>query len=133
MVRNNKGTRTYPAGTFFRGLGRPWMGLHAIDTVRRDALLCGSTVQMEGSDQDTARVKVQEDQAVLVYDVAMQQDLIEQVRLQAGSTEGQLEWSYPETAAVWSDQMPYVDVTSSEGLIEGLWLMEWIRDGGDGF
>lgn len=28
---------SYEGGSFFRGLGRPWMGLHAIDTVRRDA------------------------------------------------------------------------------------------------
>ena len=27
----------YPGGSFFKGLGRPWMGLHTIDTVRRDA------------------------------------------------------------------------------------------------
>jgi len=29
--------RRYPRGSFFRGLARPWEGLHAIDTVRRDA------------------------------------------------------------------------------------------------
>jgi len=28
---------TYRPGSFFKGLGRPWMGLHTIDTVRRDA------------------------------------------------------------------------------------------------
>ena len=28
---------TYPGGSFFAGLGRPWMGLHTIDLVRRDA------------------------------------------------------------------------------------------------
>ncbi|MHC4565964.1 MAG: RNA polymerase sigma factor [Planctomycetota bacterium] len=28
---------SYAGGSFFKGLGRPWMGLHAIDTVRRDA------------------------------------------------------------------------------------------------
>ena len=27
----------YGGGSFFKGLGRPWMGLHTIDTVRRDA------------------------------------------------------------------------------------------------
>jgi RNA polymerase sigma-70 factor (ECF subfamily) len=27
----------YEGGSFFKGLGRSWMGLHAIDTVRRDA------------------------------------------------------------------------------------------------
>ena len=27
----------YPRGSFFKGLSRPWMGLHTIDSVRRDA------------------------------------------------------------------------------------------------
>ncbi len=29
---------TYPAGTFMEGLARPWMGMHTLDTVRRDAV-----------------------------------------------------------------------------------------------
>lgn len=28
---------TYPAGSFFKGLARPWMGMHAIDSIRRVA------------------------------------------------------------------------------------------------
>ncbi|MBN2132922.1 MAG: RNA polymerase sigma factor [Sedimentisphaerales bacterium] len=28
----------YPGGSFFAGLARPWMGLHCVDTVRRDAV-----------------------------------------------------------------------------------------------
>ena len=28
---------TYSAGTFFKGLSRPWTGLHTMDAVRRDA------------------------------------------------------------------------------------------------
>ena len=29
---------TYPSGTFLEGLARPWMGMHTLDTVRRDAV-----------------------------------------------------------------------------------------------
>ncbi|MHC4526721.1 MAG: RNA polymerase sigma factor, partial [Planctomycetota bacterium] len=35
--RGRKVTASYEAGSFFAGLSRPWMGLHTIDTVRRDA------------------------------------------------------------------------------------------------
>jgi hypothetical protein len=30
-------TATYPLGTLFKGLPRPWIGFHTLDTVRRDA------------------------------------------------------------------------------------------------
>jgi RNA polymerase sigma-70 factor (ECF subfamily) len=36
-VPDGKLIATYPVGSFFKGLGRPWMGIHAVDTVRRDA------------------------------------------------------------------------------------------------
>ncbi|MDD5458790.1 MAG: RNA polymerase sigma factor [Phycisphaerae bacterium] len=34
---NNKVLRSYPAGTFLKGLLRPWMGIHTVDIIRRDA------------------------------------------------------------------------------------------------
>ena len=37
MVTAGEDEVTYKMGSFFEGLGRPWMGLTAIDTVRRDA------------------------------------------------------------------------------------------------
>jgi RNA polymerase sigma-70 factor (ECF subfamily) len=33
----NKVIASYPSGSFFKGLLRPWFGLHTIDSVRRDA------------------------------------------------------------------------------------------------
>jgi hypothetical protein len=39
-VENTEGGAAilYPGGSFFAGLARPWMGLHCVDTVRRDAV-----------------------------------------------------------------------------------------------
>lgn len=37
MGKGGKVLAAYPAGSFFKGVGRPWMGIRAYDTVRRDA------------------------------------------------------------------------------------------------
>ena len=39
QVQNRSGAvlARYPGGSLFQGLGRPWSGLHTIDTIRRDA------------------------------------------------------------------------------------------------
>ncbi|MHC4836070.1 MAG: RNA polymerase sigma factor [Planctomycetota bacterium] len=42
---DNKVMGSYPAGSFFKGLLRPWFGLHTIDSVRRDA--AGSRVRFD--------------------------------------------------------------------------------------
>jgi len=46
-------------GSFFEGLGRPWMGLHTIDTVRRDAAGRGVWFETKyGAGRDKAEVVV---------------------------------------------------------------------------
>jgi RNA polymerase sigma-70 factor (ECF subfamily) len=34
---SEKGVASYPVGSFFKGLARPWASMHAIDIIRRDA------------------------------------------------------------------------------------------------
>jgi RNA polymerase sigma-70 factor (ECF subfamily) len=40
LVYDGQGTvvASYPGGSFFKGLARPWMGMHTLDIVRRDAV-----------------------------------------------------------------------------------------------
>jgi hypothetical protein len=40
LIRSANGdvVARYPSGTFFEGLARPWVGMHTLDTVRRDAV-----------------------------------------------------------------------------------------------
>ena len=67
-------------GSFFAGLGRPWMGLHTIDTVRRDA--AGQGVWFEtkyGAGLDKAEVVVTCDKVKLVYGIDMERDVIERI------------------------------------------------------
>ncbi len=85
----------YKAGSFFRGFGRPWMGLHTIDTVRRDAAekqLWFETKRISGS---KAKVILTSEQVKLVYIIDMETDVIEKITFSIGNGgEGELKFSY---------------------------------------
>ena len=92
---SGKAVATYPAGSFFKGLGRPWMGLHTIDTVRRDA--AEKQVQFEIKDLPGAKAEVvlTLDQVMLVYTIDMETDVIEKITFSAeNGGQGELEFSY---------------------------------------
>ena len=83
-------------GSFFKGLSRPWMGLHTIDTVRRDAAETGlwfETKPKQGKvDVEVALTK---GQPVLVYTIDMEEDIIEKVTFVSNNaTEDELTFSY---------------------------------------
>ena len=93
---SGKAVATYAAGSFFKGLGRPWMGLHTIDTVRRDA--AEKQVRFEirhlpGGAK--AEVVLTREQTRLVYTIDMETDVIEKITFSADNgREGELEFSY---------------------------------------
>jgi len=96
----------YPAGTFFEGFARQWMGLHTIDTIRRDAAekrLRFETKYLPGSAK--AQVAVYKDSAdqkfQLVYTVDLETDVINKIEfLKTNNREnlkiGELAFSYLE-------------------------------------
>jgi RNA polymerase sigma-70 factor (ECF subfamily) len=96
----------YPAGTFFEGFARQWMGLHTIDTIRRDAAekhLRFETKYLPGSAK--AQVAVYKESAgqkfQLVYTVDLEADVINNIEfLKTNNREnlkiGELAFSYPE-------------------------------------
>ena len=95
---------TYPAGSFFKGLSRQWMGLHTIDTIRRDA--AEKQIMFETSytsGQVKADVSVLHGETTAVYTVDMERDLIEKIEFINNSegdleTVGSLEFSYIQQA-----------------------------------
>jgi len=93
---SGKAVAAYKAGSFFKGLGRPWMGLHTIDTVRRDA--AENQVRFETRqlpDDATAEVVLTQEQARLVYTIDMEADVIEKITFSADNgVDGELEFSY---------------------------------------
>lgn len=86
----------YKGGSFFKGLARPWMGLHTIDTIRRDAadrqIVFKSTLIPQSG---KAEVELTSGRSKLIYLIDMEKDLIEHITFQSGEgITGELEFSY---------------------------------------
>ncbi|MHC4703436.1 MAG: RNA polymerase sigma factor [Planctomycetota bacterium] len=77
---SGKATARFRAGSFFKGLGRPWMGLHTIDTVRRDAAEKQMPFETEYAPGDeTAEVLLTCEAGTFVYTVDMETDVVEKI------------------------------------------------------
>lgn len=102
QLRRADGTpiAAYPAGAFFKGLARPWMGLHAADIVRRDAAEQRIWFASERMDnKDYVRIAVlHEDQdgtMDLIYAVDMKNDIIRDIKFKVqNESRGVLTFSY---------------------------------------
>jgi hypothetical protein len=94
--RSGKVAARYEGGSFFKGLGRPWMGLHTVDTVRRDA--AEKQVRFEArlaSGGNKAEVVLTLKEGQILYSIDMRTDVIEKITLAAGSdVEAELRFSY---------------------------------------
>jgi len=80
----------YPEGSFFKGLLRPWMGLHTIDTVRRDAAeqqVLFETKHTPGSLE--AEVILTYKQNKIVYTIDLEKDVIEKIKFLESDEQGQ--------------------------------------------
>lgn len=79
----------HPGGSFFKGLGRPWLGLHCIDTIRRDAaeqqLLFETAYDVYTG---CATVTVHAEALDLVYTVDMETDVVEKIVFLRRATQG---------------------------------------------
>lgn len=86
----------YEGGSFFRGLARPWMGLHTIDVVRRDAAeqhLWYETRLVPGGSK--VEVVLACDQVEFVYTIDLETDVVDKIavtRSEGGRAE--LRFSY---------------------------------------
>lgn len=80
----------------FAGLGRPWMGLHTIDTVRRDAAkerIWFETKYNKRSGKADVVLRPLDKQ--IVYTIDMERDVIEKITFStSGGCEGELRFSY---------------------------------------
>ena len=102
---------TFAAEALFAGFGRPWMGLHTIDMVRRDA--AGQEVRFEtrkARGKDVVEVELTWRQGRLIYEIDMQADVIRTIRLYVRDAagiehEGTLNFSYNEHADRPADEI----------------------------
>jgi len=86
----------YEGCTFFKGLPRPWMGLHTIDIVRRDAAekRVWFETRLEPG-EEKAKVMLSCQQGKLDYTIDMQTDLVDRITIVTGDGEkGELLFSY---------------------------------------
>ncbi|HEV58738.1 MAG TPA: sigma-70 family RNA polymerase sigma factor [Phycisphaerales bacterium] len=98
----------YPSGCFFAGLSRPWMGLHAIDTVRRDAAAARVWFSTRLSeDGRLGQVELQHEDGSITYTIDMDSDLVTEVvfeGLVSGSpVRGRLSFEYVLSVAPVAD------------------------------
>ncbi len=97
---NGQITATYRPGTFLKGLSRPWMGMHAIDLIRREAArrkIRFETKKLDNSGEEVLVTLFFQDEHGMVtagYRVNMEKDLIEQIDLRSTDSAGQTTKGY---------------------------------------
>ncbi len=69
----------YKPGSFFAGLARPWMGLHTIDTVRRDAAEKSMWFETKRIDKTKATVTIDCGTVKMVYTIDLDRDVVEKI------------------------------------------------------
>jgi len=90
----------YQPGTFFKGLARPWMGMHTANIVRRDAAEQQIWFQSEWAQNETdvfvaISHEGQQDSTDLIYTIDMENDLIKTITFDLnGRARGSLIFSY---------------------------------------
>ena len=97
VMESSAGTRSLPAGTFFMGMNKPWMGLHCIDTVRRDAAINGIPFKTELlSDKTKCKVSLFHNSNIIEYVIDMDMDLIDKIsfRDESGNSNGHIVFEY---------------------------------------
>ncbi|MBE0536565.1 MAG: RNA polymerase sigma factor [Phycisphaerae bacterium] len=125
---------TYAEGSFLSGLARPWMGLHAVDTIRRDAAeqrICFETRYTQG--RDKAEVTLLFANGKAVYTIDMRADVIESIALvfrDRGGAEqrGILNFTYTDTIDDVKDELiaPRASrYVSARGFDGPLWLLKF--------
>ena len=101
---NSKVIHSYPSESFFKGLLRPWYGLHTIDLLRREAAKCRIPFELEDLDFDgysfqrrilTLHQAPGHDTIKISFDIDIGKNEIEQVVFKDNSTVlGTLNFSY---------------------------------------
>ena len=92
IVKSYSGVRT---GGIFAGIGRPWEGLHTIDTIRRDA--ARRRIRFETAvEGGRATVVLDCGEVKMVYAIDMEGDLVEEIQFVGGGggIVGELRFSY---------------------------------------
>lgn len=128
---NRKLLATYPSGSFMKGLARPWMGLHTIDTIRRDA--AEKSIWFESrysSGREKAEVTLSREHVKLVYAIDMQNDIVENITFvkndKSAATEDFLEISYLQGIGRTPDEFIAPKVRTNSSLSKTPSGIQWL-------
>ena len=133
----------YPRGTFFKGLARPWMGMHTMNIVRRDA--AEQRVWFEtrpASNQKDVVITLLHDnegqKIDLVYTIDAENDIIKDIRFDIQRrTRGSLVFEYMSDVDGIGDEYSEPTVSGGQQLPAGqnpgmLWLVSLVQGSLDG-
>ena len=115
----------------FGGLGRPWMGLHTVDTIRRDAAKNRIWFETRNKRSGRAEVILKPEAGQIVYTVDMEKDVIDKITFSTSdSHKGELIFSYlheiDEAGNEFSEPGRQASTWESDKGIS--WLLELIRN-----
>jgi len=122
---------TYKGGSFFKGLLRPWAGLHTIDTVRRDA--AEQRIRFETKhtpDSPFAQVEFDCGDVRLIYTIDLETDVIDEITFStAQGDKGSLKFSYLQSVDGAGGEFarptrPWSETTASHDSPGLLWLVQ---------
>ncbi|MBC8468120.1 MAG: RNA polymerase sigma factor [Planctomycetes bacterium] len=89
----------YQPGSFFKGLAKPWLGLHTIDVVRRDA--AAQRVRFETKHTPGSRfaqVELIHEGVRIIYSIDLETDVIDEITFSTDKGDkGNLKFSYIQT------------------------------------
>ncbi|MBW7990958.1 MAG: RNA polymerase sigma factor [Planctomycetes bacterium] len=89
----------YQPGSFFKGLAKPWLGLHTIDIVRRDA--AAQRVRFETKHTPGSRfaqVELFHEGVRIIYNIDLETDVIDEITFSTDKGDkGNLKFSYIQT------------------------------------
>jgi len=134
IYRGGRLSASYPGESFFAGLSRPWMGLHTLDTVRRDAARSQLWFETKPqSDGKTVEVMITRAQTKLNFTIDMYHDIIEKILIKSGrERESELVFSYLEDVAGVEDEFIAPTWRNSSGRYRRSPQMMWLMNLGDG-
>lgn len=132
--QNSKPVASYEGSGFFEGLGRHWMGLHTIDTVRRDAAKKKLSFETKRISSSQAEVVLTGKQIKLVYTIDLESDLVEEIKFVTDNgDEGELRFSYLQEIDNTGNEFVEPRVASYRNLRQEspgeLWLVKLINNG----
>ncbi|MHC4623251.1 MAG: hypothetical protein ACYS4W_05045, partial [Planctomycetota bacterium] len=133
---DEKVTASYAGGAFFKGLPRPWMGLHTIDTVRRDAAEQQVALETEFEPEgNKAKVTLACDAVDFIYTIDMEKDVVDRIEVSTNSgKEGELCFRYLQDIEEAGDEFVEPRISRSYGSKRRaspgmLWLVQLVTRG----